>query len=393
MANVRILHVLDTVDPAGAGPVEAARLYCTASAADYETEVLTLDADASRWRDSWGVPIHCVGRSRILPRYSAGIIRWLKQNGGRFDAVVVHSVWGYHLCAVSQGLPENVPYFSILHGSLNPWFRRTYPMKHLKKVAFWHAMTGKAVAGARAVLYLCPEEKRLVDTAFRIRSAGAEFVPLGTLPHQTSPEPFLRKYPQLRGKRILLFFGRICFMKGCDILLDAFAEAAASAPDVHLAICGTDHEGWKLELVRRAEQLAIAERVTWTGPIFGDDRWPAFSASELLVLPSRCETFPIVVLESLSCGTPALVTKDVNIHPQIEKWKAGPVCETNRSSVSAALRAWIETGPAEREAFRARATACHANEFHLDAAMRIHVGAIGRNLTRQKRAERRGVAA
>lgn len=376
---MRVLHVLDTIDPAGAGPVEAARLYCTAPAGDYHAEVLTLDADANRWRDAWAVPIHCVGRSRVVPRYSAGLVPWLRQNGRRYDAVIVHSVWGYHLVGVSRGLPAEVPYFLILHGSLNPWFRRTYPRKHLKKVAFWRAMTGKAVEGARAVLYLCPEEKRLADASFQIRAHGEEFVPLGTLPRRASPEPFFARFPSLRGKRILLFLGRICFMKGCDLLLDAFAKVAASTPDAHLVMCGTDHESWQGELTRRAERLNIAHRVTWTGPLFNDERWPALTAAELLVLPSRCETFPIVVLEALSCGTPALVTRDVNIHPQIERWGAGPVCEANVESIKSALRTWLDKDEGARKAASERASACHANEFDLRGAVRTHIEAIQRN--------------
>ena len=381
MANLRVLHLLDTIDPAGAGPVEAARLYCLAARQDYHPEVLSLDNNVDQWRGSWPVPIHAVGRSRLVPRYTSALVPWLRQNGCRFDAVVVHSVWGYHLVGAWRALGASVPYFLILHGALNPWFRKAYPQKHLKKIAFWWALTGRAVAGAKAVFYLCPEEKRIADAAFPIRSTGEEFVPLGTLPHRTSPGSFLERFPSLRGKRILLFLGRICYMKGCDILLDAFAKVAESTSRAHLVMCGTDHEQWQAALMDRAEQLGIADRVTWTGPLFGEDRWPALSAAELLVLPSRCETFPIVVLEALSCGTPVLVTREVNIHPHIEKAAAGIVCEVTPEAVASAIRAWLVRGVAEREAFAERAAKCHLLEFDLRRVVEIHVEAIRKNLS------------
>ena len=285
---MRVLHVLDTINPAGAGPVEAARLYCMAAESDYDPEVLSLDENVGQWRHMWNVPVHSTGRSRIFPRYSAGLVPWLRQHQSRFDAVVVHSVWGYHLIGVWRALRGRAPYFVILHGSLNPWFRETYPRKHLKKILFWRTITGRAVTDAKAVFYLCPEEKRLADPAFPIRSEGEEFVPLGTLPRSASPEAFLARFPSLREKRIFLFLGRICYMKGCDFLLDAFAEASRSTPNGHLVICGTDHEQWQSTLMLRARQLGVAGKVTWTGPVFGDDRWPMLAAAELLVLPSRC---------------------------------------------------------------------------------------------------------
>lgn len=382
---MRVLHVLDTIDPAGAGPVEAARLYCSAVADGYDPEVLSLDQDVGRWRGAWNVPIHSVGRSRLLPRYSAGLVPWLRENGPRFDAIVVHSVWGYHLVGVWRALRGRVPYFLILHGSLNPWFRKTYPKKHLKKIAFWKTITGKAVAGAGAVLYLCAEEKRTADPSFPIRSSGEEFVPLGTLPRKTCPDAFFERFPALRDKRILFFFGRICYMKGCDILLDAFAQATDPRSGAHLVMCGTDHEQWQSALMRRAERLGIANRVTWIGPLFGNDRWPALSAAELLVLPSRCETFPIVVLEALSCGTPVLVTRDVNIHPLIERAGAGIVCETTVADVASAIRTWLARSVDERESIAERAAKCHQDEFSLRRAVERHIDAIRKNLSSRER--------
>ena len=219
LANMRVLHVLDTINPAGAGPVEAARLYCTAADSDYDPEVLSLDENVDRWRHMWNVPVQSTGRSRLFPRYSAGLVPWLCQHQSRFDAVVVHSVWGYHLIGVWRALRGRTPYFVILHGSLNPWFRENYPRKHLKKILFWRTMTGRAVADAKAVFYLCPEEKRLADSAFPIRSEAEAFVPLGTLPRFARPEAFLARFPSLRQKRILLFLGRICYVKGCDFLV------------------------------------------------------------------------------------------------------------------------------------------------------------------------------
>ena len=378
---MRVLHVLDSIEPAGGGPVEAARLYCTQKDNDYRPEVLSLDANIDPWRGAWPVPVHAVGRSRLLPRYSAALVPWLNKNAGRFDCAVVHCVWGYHLIGVWRAFRSRLPYFLILHGSLNPWFRETYPQKHLKKRVFWWAMTGRAVAGARAVFYLCPEEKRVCDPAFPIRSGGEAFVPLGTYPRKGDAEAFLERFPHLRGKRILLFLGRICYMKGCDILVSAFAQAASRCPEAHLVMCGPDQEGLQRVLMRRAEQAGIADRVTWAGPLFGDERWPAFAAAEIFVLPSRCETFPVAVLEALACGTPVLLTRRVNIYPEIASARAGFICDATEASVADAIAKWLSYGSHEVAEFSARAALCQTRSFDLRRAIDIHAEAVRTGLS------------
>ena len=103
-------------------------------------------------------------------------------------------------------------------------------------------------------------------------------------------------------------------------------------------------------------------------------------------------TFPVVVIEALGCGKPVLVTREVNIHPQIERAGAGIVCEANRASLASALGTWLESSVAERHAVAQRAAGCHLREFYLRRAVNSHVEAIRRNLSAPK-LERKGVSA
>ena len=63
---------------------------------------------------------------------------------------------------------------------------------------------------------------------------------------EAMPEPgsFRRRHPEIGDKRIILFFGRINFKKGLDILARAFGAVARRRQDVHLVIAGPDNEGW-----------------------------------------------------------------------------------------------------------------------------------------------------
>ena len=51
-----------------------------------------------------------------------------------YDAVIVEGLWQFHGYATWKALRGGpVPYFVFTHGMLDPWFKRKYPFKHLKK--------------------------------------------------------------------------------------------------------------------------------------------------------------------------------------------------------------------------------------------------------------------
>lgn len=114
-----------------------------------------------------------------------------------------------------------------------------------------------------------------------------------------------------RDDRIILFVGRIDPLKGIDRLL----EAVACLPDtrgLRLMIVGGD--GQSESEIERLHQLAralgIQDLVTFLG-LIKHERMPYFySAADVCVVPSYYESFGLVALESLACGTP-VVTTDV----------------------------------------------------------------------------------
>src|SRR5690242_356015 len=137
---MRILHVIETIDPAAGGPVEAVRQFACFAGHGIDAEIVTLDETVKPWSGALGVPVHALGPGLTRYRYSGKWVPWLRTNAGRFDAVVVHGVWHYHLIGVWRALRRgDRPYFVVPHGMLHPWFKRTYPAKHIKKSIFFHA--------------------------------------------------------------------------------------------------------------------------------------------------------------------------------------------------------------------------------------------------------------
>jgi len=97
-------------------------------------------------------------------------------------------------------------------------------------------------------------------------------VPYGTIGPSGESEAFKQAFwrvcPDLAGKLYVLFLGRVHPKKGCDLLLDAYANTLPS--DMDLVMAGPDEVGWEPDLPAQASRLGIADRVNWTGTLRAD---------------------------------------------------------------------------------------------------------------------------
>ena len=111
-------------------------------------------------------------------------------------------------------------------------------------------------------------------------------------------------YPKLKGKRVLLFAGRVAKEKNLGFLMDILPEIIASHPDVALAIAGN---GPDLEYYKNAAMKAgIEEACVFTGYIERKDLALFYAISEVFVFPSLTDTQGLVTLEAMLSGTPVV---------------------------------------------------------------------------------------
>jgi glycosyltransferase involved in cell wall biosynthesis len=377
---MKILRSTHTVNPAGGGPIESIRQSSAALLRrGHKVEVISLDAPDDPWVRDVGVPVHALGPGLGSYGYSSRFSGWIKKHGAEFDAVIVHGVWQYSSFGVWRALVgTKTPYFVFPHGMLDPWFKRTYPLKHLKKLFYWPWGEYRVLRDAAAVLFTSEEERRLARESFGLYRCNEVVVNYGT----TTPanlhgarEVFFDAFPNLRGQRFLLFLGRLHEKKGCDLLIEAFGKIGNSSEPIHLVMAGPCAQP---DYLRHLQQMAAAGAglISFPGMLTGDEKWGALSAAEAFVLPSHQENFGIAIAEALACRTPVLISNKVNIWREIEADGAGYVDNDDLAGAASLLDRWLATPPEVRLAMEQNANTCFANRFEIERATDSLLAAI-----------------
>lgn len=369
---MRVLRVISSVDPRTGGPAEAARLMNVALArSGVHVDTLTLDANGDGVPGFPGV-LFALGPS--LGRYSLNfqLIRWLREHAQNYHAVLVDGVWQYHSLAVYIALANlSIPYYVYTHGMLDPWFKTTYRLKHLKKLIYWTLIERRVLKSASGVIFTCEEERRQALISFPSLRCRGIIAPLGVerpvVDDQTIGE-ITELWPELRGKRVVLFLGRLHEKKGCDLLLRAFGRFARDVPSVHLLIVGPGQPSYVEKLKQLAVDIDIGGRVTWTGMLRGKRKFGALKLAEVFCLPSHQENFGVVVVEALASGTPVLISDKVNIWREIISDGAGLSFSDTEVGCFEALRHYLELDEGVKAEMSANAENSFRARFQIDAA-------------------------
>jgi glycosyltransferase involved in cell wall biosynthesis len=344
---------------------------------NFKVEILCVDSPSSHWIPTWTPIIHAVGPSAFTYGFTTKLDRWLEANLPRFDAVVVNGIWMYFSFAVWKATRKvRVPYFVFIHGALDPWFEKNYPLKHLKKCAYWAAFEHKVLRDASAVLFTTEEEKKLAHNAFQpyegnaiVTGYGIAAPPLNQGFNKLEAiRDLTAANPELRNRNFILFLARLHEKKGLDLLLKAFSETRNSLPETALVIAGPGDRATLDSLKQLSKNLGIQQHVIWSGPLYGNAKWDAMRAAEAYILPSHQENFGISVVESLACGTPVLISNKVNIWREVQADDAGLVEPDTIQGTTSLLQRWTELPEARKNCMSRRAVECFTSHFEIKAA-------------------------
>jgi glycosyltransferase involved in cell wall biosynthesis len=378
---MKILRSTHTVNPARGGPIESIRQSSAALVRrGHEVEIISLDAPDAPWVRESATPVHALGPGLGSYGYAPRFTSWIKERRATYDLVIIQGVWQYSSFGVWRALAgTTTPYFVFPHGMLDPWFKRTYPLKHFKKLLYWPWGEYRVLRDATAVLFTSEEERRLARESFGLYTCNEKVVNYGTAPPpdpEGAREKFFEAFPHLRDQCFFLFLGRLHEKKGCDLLIEAFAQlASSSGTSHHLVMAGPYSDDAYL---RRLRELAAGARnsITFPGMLTGAVKWGALGAADAFVLPSHQENFGIAVAEALACATPVLISNKINIWREIEGDGAGYVENDDLSGTINLLKRWLATPEISRAHMRANAGKCFAARFEIERATDSLLAAI-----------------
>jgi len=368
---MKILRLIHSANPQGGGVIEGVRITTEAMISRGHTvDLVTLDDPQKATEFQLSIPFIAVGPAKNGYGYCPSLDNWLREQLPAYDCAIIEGIWQYHGLAIwraTRHLGSSAPpYFVFTHGMLDPWFKRAYPLKHLKKWLYWPWGEYRVLRDARAVLFTCEEERLLARESFWLYRANEQVVCYGTVrpsyKEASSRAAWEKRMPVLGVHPFWLFLGRLQEKKGVDLLIKAYRSLdPQNRPD--LVIAGPEQDPAYASHLR--ELAGGQAQIHFVGMISGEAKWGALLEAEALILPSHQENFGIVVAEALAAGTPALITRPVNIWREVESHGAGMVDDDTIDGVKRLMLRFQGLKPDEQQAMAASAKTCFDNCFDI----------------------------
>jgi glycosyltransferase involved in cell wall biosynthesis len=285
-------------------------------------------------------------------QFSPALRSSLERNISNYNIVFVVSAWNYPvLAAHSLCRDGHKPYVLSTRGILCPYMMRK---KRWKKLIYYNLFLKQVIRDASAMHYCSVDEADQTSSCLSIKTPffvvpnGIELGDFSSLPDKAG---ISLRYPELKGKRIVLSLGRLHEKKGLDILVRAFGSLFRKIPGLHLLLAGNDESGYlaKVKGMLEAEGIAYNDYtrpgspknpdacVTITGFLSGEDKLAALSAGDIFVLPSYSENFGVAVAEAMACGLPVIVSDQVAVHKEVSASGCGLVVKADHAELAGAM--------------------------------------------------------
>jgi D-inositol-3-phosphate glycosyltransferase len=243
-----------------------------------------------------------------IPEFLGNLCSYQRSNGLSYDLIHSH-YWLSGRAGIVLSRRWGVPHVATFHTLAKTKLRaRPGERESALRVSTEKRVMGRSDAVVVSTIY----EKEDLVGLYGMPPHKVQVIPAGVDLELFQPidKAQARGALGLSEKRVILYVGRIEPLKGLDILLKAVARLEDRA-DTRLLIVGGRHgEDAELERLKTiAAQLGIADMVSFTGAVKQTLLPNYYSAADVFVLPSYYESFGLVALEAMACGTPVVVSR------------------------------------------------------------------------------------
>lgn len=345
---MKIIHLIETLAVEGGGGDRACLELASAQCALCQEVIVICFQDRDETpMTAAGVNIQRFDRSDRVGLRQA--IAKACSTGG--DVVHVHGAWrllqtwARRICK-----RHHTPYVFQPHGLFS---EERLVHKRFRKQIWFNLFERSNLRNAAAIIAESRRDReslsRFVETKhiYEIPCGG------GLTSVSTETETFDVKYSSLKDREFILYFGRLDFHKGIDILIAAYAALPWLKETYDLAIIGPDFNNTLSKLKAQVRNLGLSSVHFFDKVTKDSEKASLFDAAGAFVLPSRDENFGITVLEALSRCCPVLVSK-ATAWAEIEALGVGFVFEPEQKSLEAALTRYHELSIHDKQRLRNR---------------------------------------
>ncbi len=224
-------------------------------------------------------------------------------------AMVASHYWMSGVAGIELAERWHVPHVAMFH-TLGEVKNRARDTEH--ESAERIAAEQSIIDAVEAIVVASPHERDLLTNLHGAAAERVVDVPLGVDLELFTPVPKSRARTQLglrHNETLLLFVGRIEPLKGIDVLIEA-ASLLSQQDNVRLLIVGGDATAMPeiATLREQAKRLGIYPRVSFLGAVDHAQLPLYYSAADVTVVPSFYESFGLVAVESMACGTPVVAS-------------------------------------------------------------------------------------
>ena len=347
MKILNVNHLLDPVSGGGTAErtVQLARFLKQQGT---ETAILTLDIGETKPYEQQLTQIPIFKLPCINRRYyvHASWPRQIHKIVAQFDVIHLMGHWTLLNAIVALVCVRlKKPYVVCPAGSLKAYGRST----RLKRL--YDLLIGRwLIKHAHAWIAITEDEKQDF-LAYGIAPQSVKVISNGIDPTQYQlTDPIASLPPRLEeimGRHpYLLFLGRLHWIKGPDLLLEAFISVADQFPDVHLLFAGPD-AGMLQTLQGMSADSDVYEKIHFLGYVGGRDKVSLLNGAISLVIPSRNEAMSVVVLEAGICSVPVIFTDRCGLN-DLAQADAGYMVEVDAADISRGL-AQVLSNPQDRQ--------------------------------------------